>query len=65
MSREVLAATTRGDTPNFDTVLHAAGEDRPGEPRLDGLARQVLRAMLEERRTRQPASEAPAARGQP
>jgi hypothetical protein len=64
MSREVLAAAEDGRT-SFDTVLSAAGQDRPGEPRLDGLVRQVLRAMLEERRTRQPAGDAPAARGEP
>jgi hypothetical protein len=64
MSREVLAAAEDGRT-SFDTVLSAAGQDRPGESRLDGLVRQVLRAMLEERRTRQPAGDAPAARGEP
>jgi hypothetical protein len=39
----------------FDAILRAARHDPPGEPALDGLARRVLLAMLEERRTRQPA----------
>ena len=47
MSREVLAAAAEAGKPSFDTVLRAASEDRPGEPRLDGLVRHVLRAMLE------------------
>jgi hypothetical protein len=39
----------------FDAMLRAARQDPPGEPALDGLVRRVLLAMLEERRTRQPA----------
>jgi len=54
MSREVLAAMAHDQLPAFDAVLSAASEHRPGEPRLDALVRQSLRAMLEERRTRQP-----------
>lgn len=38
----------------FDALLTAAGEDHPDEETLDGLARQVLLSMLEERRSRQP-----------
>ena len=63
MSREVLATAGQDGRPSLDTVLSAASEDRPGEPRLESLVRQVLRAMLEERQTRQPAGDAPAARG--
>ncbi|HEX9520568.1 MAG TPA: hypothetical protein VF940_30860 [Streptosporangiaceae bacterium] len=37
-------------------MLSAANEDRSAEPQLDSVVRQVLRAMLEERRTRQPDS---------
>jgi hypothetical protein len=39
----------------FDAMLQATGQDPSAEPALDGLARRVLLAMLEERRTRQPA----------
>jgi hypothetical protein len=39
----------------FDAMLQAARQEPPAEPALDGLARRVLLAMLEERRTRQPA----------
>ena len=56
MSREVLAAAPQDGLPTFDEVLSAANEDRSAEPQLDSVVRQVLRAMLEERRTRQPAS---------
>jgi hypothetical protein len=64
MSRQVLEAAPEDGLPTFDDVLSAANEDRPGEPQLDGVVRQVLRAMLEERRTRQPASGVSAVRGQ-
>src|SRR5215472_13296763 len=53
MSREVSAVARPGAPPTFDEVLNAANEDRPAEAQLDGVVRQVLRAMLEERRTRQ------------
>ncbi len=56
MSREVLAAAPQDGLPTFDEVLSAANEDRSAEPQLDSVVRQVLRAMLEERRTRQPDS---------
>ena len=65
MGQEVLTSPTPDGVPNFGTVLGAAGEDRPDEPQLDGLVRQVLRAMLEERLTRQPASGASVARAEP
>jgi hypothetical protein len=39
----------------FGSVLSAASEDRDGESQLDALVWQVLRAMFEERRTRNPA----------
>jgi hypothetical protein len=52
MRQQVLPNT--GGVPDFDNLLSACSEDRPGEPQLQGLVRQVLRAMLEERRTRQP-----------
>src|SRR5262249_4773429 len=55
LSREVQAATAESDPMVFDALLTAAGEDRPGERELDGLARRVLRSMLEQRRTRRPA----------
>jgi hypothetical protein len=41
-------------TSLFDALLTAAGEDRPDEGTLDGLVRQALLSMLEERRTREP-----------
>ena len=43
-------------TSLFDALLTAAGEDRPDEGTLDGLVRQALLSMLEERRTREPNS---------
>jgi len=52
MTRTVLTATD-GSMPTFKTVLSAASEDRRDDAPLDGLVRQVLRAMLEERKTRQ------------
>jgi hypothetical protein len=47
-------AASSGDPPSFDAVLAWAREDRPRERKLDTLARRVLLAMLEQRRTRQP-----------
>ncbi len=64
MSREVMEAAHQDGMPTFDEVLGAANEDRPGEPQLDGVVRQVLRAMLEERRSRQSASGVPGAGGE-
>jgi hypothetical protein len=54
MRETVLAAGTGDGLPTIETVLSAASEDRPGESQLDGLVRQVLRAMLEERCAREP-----------
>jgi hypothetical protein len=51
----VLAAADKDGDPKFDAVLSAASEDRPDEPPLDRLVRQVLRGMLEQRQTRQAA----------
>jgi hypothetical protein len=56
MSREVLATANEDGVPEYEAVLRAANEDRPSEPPLSGLVRQVLRGMLEQRRTRQPAA---------
>jgi hypothetical protein len=55
LSGEVRAAMPESNPMAFDALLTAAGEDRPGERELDGLARRVLRSMLEQRRTRRPA----------
>ncbi|HSR86256.1 MAG TPA: hypothetical protein VLM11_18915 [Streptosporangiaceae bacterium] len=54
MRQHVLTCATVGGTPGFVAVLDACEEDRPDETQLDALVRRVLRAMLEERRTRQP-----------
>ena len=53
MSQEVLASPGSDGLPSFDPLLSAANQDRPGEPPLGRLVRQVMRAALEERRTRQ------------
>ena len=42
--------------PMSDALLATAAQDSPDEDPLDGLVRRVLLAMLEERRTRQPAA---------
>ena len=63
MSREVLASANEDGVPEYDAVLSATNEDRPDEPPLNGLVRQVLRAMLEERRTRQLGNDASLTRG--
>jgi len=54
LRREVQAVTPEPGPTAFDALLTAAGADRPGEQELDGLVRRVLRAMLEQRRTRRP-----------
>ena len=54
MGRAVLTGVPDGGMPTFDSVLSAASEDRDGESPLDALVWQVLRAMFEERRTRNP-----------
>jgi hypothetical protein len=46
-------ATPPGSPPTFDAALASAREDRPGEARLEGLARRVLRSTLEQSRARQ------------
>jgi len=53
MTRAVMTAGINDAPPTFEAVLNAVSEDRPDESQLDGLVRQVLRAMLEERQTRQ------------
>src|SRR5262249_20869218 len=58
LTREVRAATPEAGPKALEALLTAASEDRPGEQELDGLARRVLRAMLEQRHTRRrPTSE--------
>jgi hypothetical protein len=48
------AAVPPGAAPTLDALLFAVREDgQPGEPALDGLARRVLRATLEQLCTRQ------------
>jgi hypothetical protein len=54
MDRAVRASAPDGGTCTFASLLIAVGEDDPDEPEMDGLTRRVLRAMLEQRRTRQP-----------
>jgi hypothetical protein len=54
LREHVLGNVDENGVPSFDALLGACAEDRPDELALDGLVRQVLRAMLEERRTRQP-----------
>jgi hypothetical protein len=54
MDRTVRAASLAGDTVTLETMVSTMRQDRPGETELDGLARRVLVAMLEERATRQP-----------
>jgi hypothetical protein len=54
LRRMVQAVAPPPGTPLFDALVTAAGEDRPNEGTLDGLIRQALLAMLEERRTREP-----------
>ena len=55
MCGAVLGAKSADKVPLFETVLSAASEKRRDESQLDALVRQVLRAMLEQRQTRQPA----------
>lgn len=64
MSQEVLASLGLDGVPSFDALLRAASEDRPDEPQLAGIVRQVLRAVLEERRTRQLPNGASSARAE-
>jgi hypothetical protein len=53
LGRVVRRVTARDGSSLFDALLTAADEDHPDENPLDGLVRQVLLSMLEERRTRQ------------
>ena len=54
LGRVVRGVAAPPDASLFDALLTAAGEDHPEEETLDGLVRDVLLSMLEERRTRQP-----------
>lgn len=54
LGRLIAAVAPVPAETRFDAMLRAARQDRSAEPALDGLARRVLLAMLEERRTRQP-----------
>ena len=53
ISQAVQAATSQDGIPTFDGLLMASQQDRPGEGRLDGLVRRVLRSTLEQLRSRQ------------
>jgi hypothetical protein len=53
MRQLILASADLDGVPDFGILLSICEEDRPDEDRLDSRVRQVLRAMLEERRTRQ------------
>jgi hypothetical protein len=55
--REVIEGTAHADgAASFDAVLAASHEDRSGEQPLDELVRSVLRATLEQLRSRQAAA---------
>jgi hypothetical protein len=54
MGQVVATAAQIGGLPTFDSVLSAASQDRSGESEVETLVRRVLRAMFEERRTRNP-----------
>jgi hypothetical protein len=54
MSQVVLATMGPDGVPSFDAVLSATTEDGPDDSQLGCVVKRVLRAMLEERRTRQP-----------
>jgi hypothetical protein len=56
MQRTIDTLDAADGQPTSEALLTAAGQDPPDEHPLDGLVRRVLLAMLEERRTRQPAS---------
>lgn len=56
LSEVIQAAVPAGGTPTFDAVLAGAREDRSGEQPLDKLVRTVLRATLEQLRSRQAAA---------
>ena len=56
MEQAIGALDVPDGEPMWDALLAAAAQDSPDEEPLDGLVRRVLLAMLEERRTRQPAA---------
>jgi hypothetical protein len=49
----VRTSAPPGGCPTLDALIAAASEDRPGEAKLAGLVRRVLRSTLEQRRSRQ------------
>jgi hypothetical protein len=55
MQRTIDKLDAADGQPTSDALLTTAAQDPPDEHPLDGLVRRVLLAMLEERRTRQPA----------
>jgi hypothetical protein len=59
--KQTVGALDVADVGQTSDALLAAAQDPPDDDPLGGLVRRVLLAMLEERRTRQPAS-APALR---
>jgi len=59
MRQQVLDNADQDGLPSFDALLGACQQAKPEENQVDGLVRQVLRAMLEERRTRQPSARRP------
>jgi hypothetical protein len=62
MEQTVGALDVPDGEPMSDALLTALAQDSPDEDPLDGLVRRVLLAMLEERRTRAPATLAHEAR---
>ena len=54
MVRAVQSLTPPEDTSNFDALLAASAQERPGEERLDRMVRQALPSMLEQRHSRGP-----------
>lgn len=52
MRQHVLASAHHDGVPGFDALLRICEENRLYEVKLESRVRQVLRAMLEERRTR-------------
>ncbi len=56
MQRTIDTLDAADGQPTSEALLTVFGQDPPDERPLDGLVRRVLLAMLEERRTRQPAS---------
>jgi len=53
MLSTVRALTAAGARPSLDALLAAIRDSQPGEPGTDTMARLVLRAALEQRRTQQ------------